>query len=276
MKSRTVLAVLASLLLLEAGRQVLRFTVFQISSPVSRVFLEHRPFDPTLRWVYIIGMLSALNAMVVVVALALFLIIMNKLSLGRMGRGAVVAMATAAAGGLFYSRIGMLRLLESQYAVVNWFVPVLVVAAFLLIMAKLGIGKSARCALAAVPVAAAVASSLAYRGVVQFPLITYTVVSALVLILSVAGVLLILRKLGLGWPARGLIAFVPAVVAAPGLLRNYDLLLFHEAIPPHIVLYFAGAYLPPICLAAAAWAANARGQSKVTAGPDETELPIPG
>jgi hypothetical protein len=264
MKSRAALAALLGLLLMEAESLVLKLTVFQIRTPFTRAFQAHRPSDPVYRWMYLLGVFSGIRAVEVILALALFLLVLRRFSLGSLARGALAGVAAAVAGGCALNYVFVFRYLESGHAVVSWLLPVAAVAVFATAMRKLGIGALVRWLLAGVAVAAPVISSLGYRVVPQPALITYTAVSAIVLTLFVAGILLMLKRLGVGWPARGILAALPAVAAGIGFLpmTNYDLLLYHEAIPAHILMYFAGAYLLPICLAAAAWAAIAWGQRR--------------
>jgi hypothetical protein len=271
LRLRTALAVLGALLFQQAGTSVLHRTLLRISSPFMRLFMAHRPSDYAHRTIYIIGVLSGIDTLKVVFALALLLLIMKRFSAGRLARGAVVALAGVVLCKAAFWYLPMLRLLESEYRVVNWLMPAVAVALFVLVMKTLGIGRLARGILAAVPVAAAVASSYAYRGVVQLPLITQTVFNSIVLVL-IAGLLLrVLGKLGIGQPARGILTALPGISALIRLLMEHGyLLLYHESIPAYLLLVFAMEYGLPLCLAVAAWAANAWGQ-----GSDQSALPIP-
>ena len=49
LKSRLALAVVASLLLLEAERYLLHITLYRLPSTISQLFLAHRPLDPLWR-----------------------------------------------------------------------------------------------------------------------------------------------------------------------------------------------------------------------------------
>ncbi len=294
LRLRTALAVLGALLFQQAGTSVLHRTLLRISSPFMRLFMAHRPSEYAHRTIYIIGVLSGIDALKVVFALALLLLIMKRFSAGRLARGAVVALAGVVLCKAAFWYLPMLRLLVSEYRVANWLMPAVDVALFVLVMKTLGVGRLARGILAAVPVAAAVASSYAYRGVVQppgawpslesgsassyayrgvvqLPLITQTVVNSIVLVL-IAGLLLrVLGKLGIAQPARGILTALPGISALIKLLMEHGYLpLYHERIPAYIALVFALEYALPLCLAVAAWAANAWGQ-----GSDQSALPIP-
>jgi len=99
----------------------------------------------------------------------------------------------------------------------------------------------------------------------------WTVVESLTAVLAVALFLLILRKFSVVRLSRGALVAVPMVAAG---LAGLPFLLVLQ--PPKLVIHVVW-FLPLLLgVVLGAWAANARGREQDEAGPDRSELPIPG
>lgn len=157
MRQRTTLAVLSTLLFIHFGNRVLAYTLFSIQGPFTRFFLAHRPAEYDDRWIYTLAVWSAIDALRVVLAVALFLLIMKKLSIGRLVRGVLVGVPIVAAGRTGFAVLSrVLWLLPVVvHAIVDLLIFGLAVALLLLIMKKLSIPRHARGVLVAVPIVAA-------------------------------------------------------------------------------------------------------------------------
>ncbi len=157
MRHRTTLAVLSTLLFIHLGNRVLAHTLFRIQGPFTRLFLAHRPADYDDRWIYTLAVWSVIDALKVVLAVALCLLIMKKFHIGRLARGIAVGVPIVVAGrivfGLLSKVLWLLPVLA--HALVQLLILGLAVALLLLIMKKLSIPGFARGVLVAVPIVAA-------------------------------------------------------------------------------------------------------------------------
>jgi hypothetical protein len=123
MRHRTTLALICSVLFAWFGHQVMARAFWGIPN-VHSFIKAHRPFEWPERLIYGIAAQTVADSLTVVFAVALFLLIMRKFSIGRFARGVLASVPVLAAG---FAGLPFLFLLQPPRLVIYtaWFLPLL-------------------------------------------------------------------------------------------------------------------------------------------------------